>query len=116
MKVSNADEAASSEVRMDGVTGTSIQWLASKTDGAPNFAMRRFTMAPGGTIPLHDHPWEHEIYILQGKGTALYGDRKVDIASGDVIFIPGNEPHGYINDGKEDLVFLCMIPNSGDPR
>jgi quercetin dioxygenase-like cupin family protein len=116
MKVYKADDVAASEVRMEGVTGTYIQWLASKTDGAPNFAMRRFTMEPGGMIPLHDHPWEHEIYILKGGGTAFYGNRKVDISAGDVIFIPGNEPHGYKNNGTEDLVFLCMIPNSGDPR
>lgn len=116
MRVINTEMVPSNEVRMDGVIGTSIQWLASKTDGAPNFAMRRFTMRPGGKIPLHEHPWEHEIFILKGRGKALYGDRAQDISEGDVIFIPGNEMHGYVNNGGEDLVFLCVIPNSGDTR
>ena len=116
MKVIKADDVASSEVRMEGVIGTYIQWLASKTDGAPNFAMRRFTIRPGGRIPLHDHPWEHEIYILKGRGTALYGERETKIGAGDVIIIPGKESHGYVNTGRGDLVFLCMIPNYGDNR
>lgn len=114
--VRNADEVASNAVTMEGVRGTGMQWLLSKKEGAPNFAMRRFTMAPGGSIPLHDHPWEHEIYILKGSGVAYYPEGKVPIKAGDAIYIPGGEPHGYDNTGRVDLVFLCMVPNSGDPR
>ena len=116
MIVRNVEDIESTRVEMEGVKETHIQWLASKFEGAPNFAMRRFTIAPGGTIPLHDHPWEHEIYILSGKATAYNDKEKKVVGPGDVLFIPGDEPHGYDNDGEEDLVFICMVPNSGDPR
>ncbi len=116
MMVKNADQIDTAEVQMDGVKGTSIQWLASKTDGAPNFAMRRFKVIPGGKIDLHQHPWEHEIYILSGKGIAYNDKEKRDIGTGDVLFIPVDEPHGYDNTGDDDLIFICMVPNSGDPR
>jgi quercetin dioxygenase-like cupin family protein len=116
MIVRNADDVEKSVVEMDKVDGTYIQWLASKTEGAPNFAMRRFTMDPGGKIGLHDHPWEHEIYILKGKGVAFNDREKVEIKAGDVLYIPGDEPHGYNNTGDEELMFICMVPNSGDPR
>jgi quercetin dioxygenase-like cupin family protein len=116
MIVKNAEEVEKSVVEMDQVEGTYIQWLASKTDGAPNFAMRRFTMEPGGKIGLHGHPWEHEIYILKGRGVAFTKEERVDIKSGDVLYIPGDEPHGYDNTGDEDLMFICMVPNTGDPR
>ncbi len=116
MMVSNSDDIEKTPVKMDVVEGTYIQWLASKTDGAPNFAMRKFTMIPGGKIGLHQHSWEHEIYILKGRGVAFNDKKKVEVKEGDVLYIPGNEPHGYDNNGAEDLVFICMVPNEGDPR
>ncbi len=116
MIVKNVEDVELEDVHMDGVEGAQIQWLASKKDGAPNFAMRRFKVAPGGRIDLHDHGWEHEIYILSGNGEAFTRDEKKSIGPGDVLFIPGDEAHGYSNTGKEELVFICMIPNSGDLR
>ena len=116
MIVRNSEEIERSAVQMEGVEGTHIQWLASKFDGAPNFAMRKFTMESGGRIGLHDHPWEHEIYILKGTGVAYNETQRINIKAGDVIYIPGNEPHGYDNTGDGELMFICMVPNDGDPR
>lgn len=106
----NADEVTRTPITMKGVEGTTIQWLVSEEDGAPTFALRRFTMAPGGKIPLHGHPWEHEIYFLRGHGKAFTPDGSVDVGPGGVLFIPGYEPHGYENTGDEELVFLCVVP------
>ena len=116
MIIKDSEEVEKNVVEMDKVSGTKIQWLASKFDGAPNFAMRKFTMEKGGKIGLHDHPWEHEIYILQGKGIAYNDKDQKEIKAGDVIYIPGNEPHGYDNNGDEELIFICMVPHEGDPR
>ena len=90
---------------------TTIQWLITKKDGANNFTMRRFEIQPGGKIGLHDHPEEHEIFILQGTGEVF--DSKgvtVRINPGDIVYVPPNEPHGYSNDGDEPLAFICVIP------
>jgi quercetin dioxygenase-like cupin family protein len=109
-------QVPSEPVIMDGVNDTTIQWLYSRTDGAPNFSMRRFVIKPGGKIGLHEHPWEHEIYFISGKGIAFTDKEKVPVSAGDTIYLPGGEPHGYTNDSMVDLVFICMIPNSGDKR
>jgi quercetin dioxygenase-like cupin family protein len=93
MIIRNVDEVEMEEVEMKGVKGAYIQWMASKNEGAPNFAMRRFKVLPGGSIDLHDHPWEHEIYILNGTGEAFNSTEKKSIRAGDVLFIPGSEPH-----------------------
>ena len=34
--------------------------VVGKADGADNFCMRIFELAPGGYTPRHAHPWEHE--------------------------------------------------------
>jgi len=46
-----------------------VRWLITEETGAPNFAMREFTVGPGGSTPRHVHPWEHEVFVLAGKGT-----------------------------------------------
>jgi quercetin dioxygenase-like cupin family protein len=41
--------------------------VIGKQDGAQNFSMRVFEIAPGGHTPKHAHPWEHEMFIMRGK-------------------------------------------------
>ncbi|MFX1497383.1 MAG: cupin domain-containing protein [Promethearchaeota archaeon] len=87
-----------------------VRWLIDENDGANNFAMRRFEIRPNGKVPIHSHPQDHEIYILQGSGIFFNESEQVKVEPGDAIYIPPNEEHGINNTGKENLVFLCLIP------
>jgi quercetin dioxygenase-like cupin family protein len=93
------------------VEGIYIRWLIDENLGAKNFAMRRIEIKPGLSVPLHNHPEEHEIYILNGRGK-IYNDKGEEEigGQGDFVYIPANEKHGIDNIGKSDLVFLCLIP------
>ena len=65
----NYNEVEELEVKDYGSTGTTIRWLITKEkENAPRFSLRRFEIQPGGQIGIHNHPQEHEIYILSGKG------------------------------------------------
>ncbi|RLF54745.1 MAG: cupin domain-containing protein [Thermoplasmata archaeon] len=110
MKRKNIEDVPEEEVTIEGVKKTRIQWIWTKADGAPNFAMRRFIMEPGGEIPLHNHPWEHEIYVLSGEGEVYTDKERIIAQPGDALFVPPDEPHGYVNTGDEPFIFLCMIP------
>ncbi|MHA1772012.1 MAG: cupin domain-containing protein [Candidatus Thorarchaeota archaeon] len=88
-----------------------MRWLIGKNNGARTYAMRIFEIAPGGKVPLHHHPEEHEIFVLQGQITLLSEHGTKIGKKDDVIFIPPNEPHGYDNtEGKEPFRFICVIP------
>ncbi|MFW9827407.1 MAG: cupin domain-containing protein [Candidatus Thorarchaeota archaeon] len=93
------------------VEGISIRWLIDENLGAKNFAMRRIEVKPGQTVPLHNHSEDHEIYILEGRGK-FYNDKgEIEVGiKGDFVYIPPNEKHGIDNLGKDNLVFLCLIP------
>ena len=93
-----------------GADGLKVRWLITKETGAENFAMRLFEMEPGGYSPLHRHPWEHEIFILEGKGLATDGVNGKEFKSGDSIFIPSDEIHQLRNTSEESVKFLCLIP------
>ena len=92
---------------------TTIQVLISSQEG-PNFALRRFTMGPGGGIPEHTNTVEHEQYVLKGHASIGIGGEISDVRAGDVVFIPEGVPHWYQNLSDEDFEFLCIIPNKPD--
>jgi len=110
LKVFHYSEVKVEEAREEGASKLKVRWLITKDTGAPNFAMRLFEMEPGGHSPLHSHPWEHEVFILEGEGTVvgLEGERK--FKPGDVIFVPPKEEHQFRNDGKQTVKFLCLVP------
>jgi quercetin dioxygenase-like cupin family protein len=90
--------------------GTRIRWLINEKTGAPNFAMRRFEVEPGGYTPLHTHDWEHEVYVLEGEGVAAGPDEESSIGPGSAVLVEPGEEHNFRNTGRKKLVFLCMIP------
>jgi len=74
--------------------------------------MRLFEIEPGGNSPLHNHPWEHEVFILEGEGVVFDGAKATPSKADNVIFIPPEERHQFKNTGKKLLKFLCLIPYS----
>ena len=99
----------------DAVKGVTGRVVIGKSDGAPHFCMRIFTVEPGGFTPRHSHEWEHEILIHSGSGQVLMEGKWQDLSAGSVIFIPGQDDHQLRNNSDEDFVFACSIP-SGVPE
>jgi quercetin dioxygenase-like cupin family protein len=92
---------------------TRIQVLISSQEG-PNFALRKFSMLPGGGMPRHTNTLEHEQYVLRGHANVGLGDETVEVKAGDVLYIPEGMIHFYENIGDEPFEFLCIIPNKED--
>ncbi len=94
-------------------SGTRRQVLIGP-DEAPNFAMRRFIMEPGGGMPAHTNKVEHEQYVLRGRAKVGIGDEVCEVSKDDVLFIPAGVPHWYRAEGDEPFEFICIVPNSQD--
>jgi quercetin dioxygenase-like cupin family protein len=110
-KIIHYTEVPASEVREAGASGTKIRWLISEDDGAPNFSMRLFEIAQCGRTPLHSHPWEHEIFILEGRCRAIIGESEYLVGPGYAVYVPPNIRHTFINAGEGLLKILCLIPH-----
>ncbi|NHJ47496.1 MAG: cupin domain-containing protein [Asgard group archaeon] len=111
IKIRKLNDVESIDVTNYGSTGTKIQWLISKEQGAPRFAMRLFTLEPRAIIGIHDHPEEHEIYVMQGKMDLIAENgSRTRVEATDAIYMPPDEKHGYENIGSEVVKFLCVIP------
>jgi quercetin dioxygenase-like cupin family protein len=95
--------------------GVSKRVVIGEKEGAPNFVMRVFDVAPGKTSPYHTHDWEHEVLLLDGKAVIVDHDGLETPAKAmDTVFIPPNEKHCLKNVGEEDLRFVCLVPLKGE--
>lgn len=83
-------------------------------DEAPNFAMRRFVMEPGGGMPRHTNRVEHEQYVVRGRATIGIGEETVQVKADDAVYIPAGVPHWYRAEGDEPFEFICVVPNRPD--
>ena len=48
---------------------------------------------PGKTAPLHKHPGEEIIYVLEGTLEYEIGGKLSRVQAGDVLFVPAGVPH-----------------------
>ena len=112
MRVSHYESAEQKPVQMEGASGCKMRSLLGPAVGTPNFAMRQFEVAPGGHTPKHFHPYEHEVFVLEGNGVVLEDDAEHPLQPGDVVFVSPDDVHQFRNTGDVPLKFLCLIPNS----
>ena len=111
MKVVNYEQIDSAPVGMEGAVGCRIRCLVGPEDAAPSFSMRQFEVASGGYTPHHTHAFEHEVFVIEGNGVVLEGEKEHALAPGTVVFVPPDQPHQFRNTGAGPLKFLCLIPH-----
>jgi quercetin dioxygenase-like cupin family protein len=107
--VRGANSIKRKDVEEEGAKKVRIQLLINQHRAA-TFVMRRFFVGPQGETPLHTHRWEHEVYVLKGRGIVTDGKAKYKLGPGTVVYIPQNKKHQFRNTGNQQLVFLCIIP------
>lgn len=111
MKVAHCEHIKAESVDMEGAAVCRMRCLIDHTDGAPTFAMRLFEVGTGGHTPKHSHAHEHEVFVLEGIGAVLEGDKEHSLRAGTCVLVPPNQLHQFRNTGVGPLKFLCLIPN-----
>lgn len=95
----------------DEAPGVSVRILIDEErDGAPVYVLRLFEVAPGGHTPDHSHPFEHENFVLSGRGSVMIEGEWHELEAGYVVFVPPGVRHQYKNDGEDTFEFLCGVP------
>lgn len=114
MLIRKVEETAARPVEMKGAERVLLRMMVGRDDGAPNFALRHFTIEPGGHTPRHRHDYEHQNYIISGQGTVREEETLHEVRPGDVLFIPPGTLHQFVNTGDTPLVLLCLVPTHFD--
>ena len=117
MLVRSPEDVRPQVMDMPGAKGVKMRLMVGREDGAPNFAMRLFEVEPEGHTPHHAHNYEHEVLILQGSTNLACGPEGKQVkhaSAGDVVFVPANETHQFVNTGPGVLKFICLVPTQFD--
>src|SRR3972149_3875672 len=109
MKVIHYEQIEAPAVEMEGAANCRMRCLIGPDDNAPSFSMRQFELAPGGHTPKHAHGHEHEVFVLEGTGGVLGGDKEHSLRPGSIVFVPPNQAHQFRNIGVSPFKFLCLI-------
>jgi quercetin dioxygenase-like cupin family protein len=99
---------------IDAAEGLEKGVLIDESYGAPNVAIRRFTLAPGGSVPEHTNEIEHEQYVLSGEYVIGIDGTEYTVSAGDALHIPAGVVHWYRNDGEVEGAFICAVPTGDD--
>ena len=110
MLVTGLEEVEKTIPQMEGAAGVYKQVPLSTEDGVPTFSFRVFTIEPGGHTPLHQHPFEHMNYVIQGSGVLVAVGQEHALSEGDFALVLPGESHQFRNTGSGDLVIICAVP------
>lgn len=60
-------------------------------------------MLPGGAIRLHKHPYQEIFIVQEGVSTFVVGSSTLEAHAGQIILVPADVPHKFMNDGSTRL-------------
>ena len=106
MKIQNYREVKGNEA----APGVVMRIVAGHDDGAPTFVMRIFEIQPSSATPHHSHPWEHEVFVVSGKGALRSGDTERPLTEGDAVLVLPDEPHSFASTGGDIFRVICVVP------
>ena len=76
----------------------------------------RVDFDPGYVAPMHTHPGEEIIYVIEGTLEYEIGGKKSKVKAGDVLFVPAGTPHTATNIGRDNGAELATyIVEKGKP-
>jgi quercetin dioxygenase-like cupin family protein len=76
----------------------------------------RVDFAPGYVAPMHTHPGEEIIYVIEGTLEYEIGGKVTRVKAGDVLFVPAGTPHTAKNIGSTNAAELATyVVEKGKP-
>ncbi|MDI6894876.1 MAG: cupin domain-containing protein [Bacillota bacterium] len=111
--VTHVSQVPESSIAQGGTPGgkrATVRWVISEEQGAPNFEMRLFHLDEGMNTEWHQHPWEHEVFVVAGRGSARSDAGDTPLEPGSVAFVPPGEMHQFRAAPGHPIEFICVVP------
>lgn len=116
MLVTSTLALCSASAQQQGIRRTELQRHDLGVPGREVLQVR-VELDPGVTFPMHSHPGEEVIYVLEGTWEyRIAGKEAVTLEAGDVLFIPAGVRHAAKNVGTSKGAELATyIVEKGKP-
>jgi quercetin dioxygenase-like cupin family protein len=81
--------------------------------GTRAFTMGAQTLAPGGEVPLHQHPYEEILFVYAGSGRITVGGVAHEVGPETAVFVPSETAHRIENTGPGELRMTFTLSPPG---
>ena len=71
--------------------------------GQANVTFILVDAAPGEGPRLHSRPYEEVFIVQEGSATYTVGDEMLEVTAGQIVVVPANVPHKFVNSGAGQL-------------
>ncbi len=114
MFITNLQKTAPVDLTPEELRGkakATVYWLIGEPEGAPNFEMRLFSLEGEIATDWHNHPWEHEVFVLSGKGKVRTEEGETELFPQNAVFVEPGKQHQFISvPSDEAFSFICVVP------
>jgi quercetin dioxygenase-like cupin family protein len=91
--------------------GALLTWKASSTETNGAFSLWEASMARDKVTPLHTHPADETMYMLEGEILVHMDGQEYRVAAGGLAFAPRGVPHAFMV--LSDVARLITIQTPG---
>ena len=92
--------------------GAELIWKASAEETAGAFLMWEALMVQGKVTPLHTHPADETMYVLDGEILMHMDGEQHPVAAGGVVVAPRGVPHAFMVVSESARVLTLHTPGT----
>jgi quercetin dioxygenase-like cupin family protein len=86
--------------------GPTIEMLVDRSTEAELHTMFMVEFRPGGSIDLHDHPFEEAYFVLEGEVVAEAEGERLSLGAGDLLWTGVGCRHAFRNESTSPVRWL----------
>jgi quercetin dioxygenase-like cupin family protein len=95
--------------------GALFTWNLSEADTGSTFLLVEADMEQGKTTPLHTHPADETMYVLEGSIQVHMDGDVHDLGAGGVSLAPRGVPHAFLVTSPTARVLFLHTPGTCEP-
>jgi quercetin dioxygenase-like cupin family protein len=95
--------------------GALFTWNLSAADTGSTFLLVEADMEQGKTTPLHTHPADETMYVLEGSVRVHMDGDVHDLVAGGVSLAPRDVPHAFLVTSPTARVLFLHTPGTCEP-
>lgn len=92
--------------------GGVMTWLATADETGGAFLLFEDEMAQGKVTPLHTHPTEETMYVLEGEICYHIDGQERTVSAGGVVMAPRGVPHAFMVVSEAARMLCLHTPGS----
>ena len=111
-KVVKEANARPLNIEEPGAEGMTMKWLtADDNERSPRYCIRKVVLEPEGRTPPRQTEWEHQLYVVSGRGRLIEEELETKLHSGSTVLVRPNLWFRIVNAGAEKFEYLDIIPS-----